>query len=256
MKSGYVMDFSDRTFREFVSDAIGIDIFLAKYHHGTNSKANRLRGFLKVESNYLAGKLIKAFCDYWLGRVRTGQIDFGPEEELYKECLRIAERLGSETIVEHIDALNPSSDDKDLGRLKQSIKESIDKQEPEAALDRLHTFLVKYVRQLCETHKLSVKKDDPLNSLFGKYVKHVVANKFIDSVMSEKILRFSINVLDAFNDVRNNYSFAHDNPLLNYNESLLIFNNIFNLITFIETIEHPVHKAEEQQQVDWTDLPF
>ena len=34
----------------------------------------------------------------------------------------------------------------------------------------------------------------------------------IDSEMTERILKSSIPVLEAFNDVRNNQSFAHDNP--------------------------------------------
>jgi len=41
--------------------------------------------------------------------------------------------------------------------------------------------------------------------------------------MTERILKSSISILDAFNDVRNNKSLAHDNPVLNRNESLLIF---------------------------------
>jgi hypothetical protein len=74
--------------------------------------------------------------------------------------------------------------------------------------------------------------------------------------MAEKILKFSINIIDAFNDVRNNKSFAHDNPILNYHESILIFNNISNTIKFIETIENKIQKTKQPQQADWTDLPF
>ena len=41
--------------------------------------------------------------------------------------------------------------------------------------------------------------------------------------MTLRILRSSISILDAFNDVRNNRSLAHDNAILNYDEALLIF---------------------------------
>ena len=58
--------------------------------------------------------------------------------------------------------------------------------------------------------------------------------------MSKKILRYSINILDAFNDVRNNKSLAHDNPLLNYNEAILIFNNLTNFLNFIKKIENKI----------------
>jgi hypothetical protein len=256
MKSGYVMDFSDRTFQEFVGDATGLDINSEKYHNASNSKANRLRGFIKVESNYIFGKLLSAFCKYWLAKVHTGQIDYQNDENLYKECIKIAERLKQESIVEHIDAIQPNSNDKDFALLAKSIKESIEKNEPESALDRLHTFVVKYVRQLCDNHVISHEKDETINSLFGKYVKHLTSNKLIDSMMSEKILKFSINIIDAFNDVRNNKSFAHDNPILNYQESILIFNNISNTIKFIEAIESKIQKNKQPQQANWTDLPF
>jgi hypothetical protein len=256
MKSGYVMDFSDRTFHEFVGEATGLDINAEKYHNASNSKAYRLRGFIKTESNHVLGKLLSAFCDYWLSKVYTNEIDYRDDENLYKECVKIAERLKQESIVEHIDAIQPNSDDKDFALLAKSIKESIEKNEPEPALDRLHTFVVKYVRQLCDNHGLPHEKDEPINSLFGKYVKNLVTNKLIDSIMAEKILKFSINIIDAFNDVRNNKSFAHDNPILNYQESILIFNNISNTIKFIETIENKIQNTKKPQQADWTDLPF
>ena len=256
MKSGYVMDFSVHTFQEFVGEATGLDINSEKYHYSTNSKANRLRCFIKIESNYVFGKLLSAFCNYWLAKVQTGQIDYINEENLYKECEKIAERLKQENIVEHLEAIQPNSDDKDFALLAKSIKESIEKNEPETALDRLHTFVVKYVRQLCDNHGLTHDKDEPVNSLFGKYIKHLTTNKLIDSLMAEKILKFSINIIDAFNDVRNNKSFAHDNPILNYSESILIFNNISNTIKFIETIENKIQKSKQPEQADWSDLPF
>jgi hypothetical protein len=259
MKSGYVMDFSNRTFQEFVEKATGLDIYSEKYHYGSNSKANLLRGFIKVESNYVFGKLLSAFCDYWLAKAQMGQIDYHKDEILYKECVKIAERLKQESIVEHLDAIQPNSDDKDFALLAKLIKESIEKNEPETALDRLHTFIVKYVRQLCDKHSLPYQKGEPLHSLFGKYAKHLIANKFVESAMADKILKYSINVLEAFNDIRNNKSLAHDNPILNYHESILIFNNITNAIKFIQTIEDKFDRKNKKTvtgKADWNELPF
>jgi hypothetical protein len=256
MKSGYVLNFSDRTFQEFVGEAVGLDIADVKYHYSSNSKANRLRKFTKVESNYTFGKLLSAFCDYWHSKVHTGEIDPRDEEDLYKECVKIAERLKQVRIVEHIDAIQPNVDDRDFKMLAKSIRESIEKNEPESALDRLHTFTFRYLRELCDKHKISHEKSDSLNAVFGKYIKFLVDNKHIESTMAEKILRYSINVIEAFNDIRNNKSFAHDNPILNYHESVLIFNNVSNTIKFIEIIEINLKKIKEPEQADWNDLPF
>lgn len=256
MKSGYVMDFSDRTFQEFVGEAVGLDIDNEKYHYSSNSKSNRLRQFFKVESNYTFGKLLSAFCDYWLSKVHTGEIDSRDNENLYKECIKIAERLKQESIVEHIDAIHPNVEDRNFKLLAKSIRESIEKNEPEAALDRLHTFTFRYLRELCDKHKISFEKTDSLNAIFGKYIKFLLDNKHIESAMAEKILKYSINVIEAFNDIRNNKSFAHDNPVLNYLESVLIFNNVSNTIKFIETIENSIKKTKVPEQADWNDLPF
>ena len=258
MERGFVMDFSDRTFQEFVGEAVDLDINDPKYHYSSNSKANRLRQFIKVESNYTVGKLLSAFCDYWLSKVQTDEIDYHDDENFYKECVKIADRLKQESIVEHIDAIKPNADDRDFKLLAKSIKESIEKNEPEAALDRLHTFTFRYLRELCDKHNITYDKADSLNAVFGKYVKFIVDNKHIESSMSEKILKYSINIIEAFNDIRNNKSFAHDNPVLNYHESVLIFNNISSTIKFIEFIETQMKKVNESEkaQETWDDLPF
>lgn len=57
MGSGYVLDFSDRTFQEYIGETTGINIYDAKYNYRSGSKANRLRGLWTVESNYIVGKV-------------------------------------------------------------------------------------------------------------------------------------------------------------------------------------------------------
>ncbi len=256
MKSGYVMDFSDRTFQEFVGEVVGLDINNEKYHYASNSKANRLRHFIKIESNYTFGKLLSGFCEYWLSKVHINEIDPRDDEQLYKECIIIAEKLKQKSIVEHIDVIQPNVDDKDFNLLAKSIRESIEKDEPEVALDRLHTFTFRYLRELHIRHLITYDKSESLNALFGRYIKFLVESKHIESVMAEKILKYSINLIEAFNDIRNNKSFAHDNPVLNYQESILIFNNVSNSIKFIESIEEQIKKVTLSEATIGTDLPF
>src|SRR5438105_10024307 len=107
----------------------------------------------------------------------------------------------------------------------------------EAGLDRLHTFVVKYVRVLCEKYGINTEREKPLHSLFGEYVKELKRSGRIESQMTERILKSSISVLEAFNQVRNERSLAHDNPVLNYSESLLIFNHVASSIRFIAALE-------------------
>lgn len=58
MDSGYVLNFSNRTFADFVMDSTGKDINDAEYNYGSGSKANCLRGFWKEEPNFVVGKLM------------------------------------------------------------------------------------------------------------------------------------------------------------------------------------------------------
>ncbi|MCH7827259.1 MAG: abortive infection family protein [Bacteroidetes bacterium] len=238
MKNGYVLDFSDKTFQEFISESISIDIYDAKYNYRSGSKANRLRCFWDEESNYLVGKLLDSLLQYWHSRTKAGYINNSySDKTIFYDCKNIVERLKRDNPVENINALQPNNDDRDFLILSKSIKDSIEENEPEVALDRLHTFVIKYVRELCNKHSISFSKGTPLHSLFGGYVKHLVKENKIESKMTELILNSSINVLESFNDIRNNKSLAHDNPILNYDESILIFNDVSNVIKFIESLE-------------------
>jgi hypothetical protein len=49
MSSGYVLDFCNRTFEEFILDCTGIEIYDSKYDYASGSKANRLRAFWDIE---------------------------------------------------------------------------------------------------------------------------------------------------------------------------------------------------------------
>ncbi len=88
MSGGYVLDFSTRSFRDFVIALTGIDIFDQKYDYESGSKANRLRAFLKLESNQTVGTLLAGFCTYIRSVIRDG-ID----EALLNDCETVANRL-------------------------------------------------------------------------------------------------------------------------------------------------------------------
>ncbi|WP_162051349.1 abortive infection family protein [Pontibacter pamirensis] len=255
MGNGYVLDFSDRTFQDFVLDKSELDILSEKYSYSSGSKANRLRRFWGVETNYIAGKLTAELIAYWKDKKIINEAETtAQEQELYEECLRIAQRLKQEFPIENIDAIQANNEDKDFKLLEKLIRESIERNEPETALDRLHTFVVKYVRELCRKHNIEYALTEALNSIFGKYVKHVVGTGLIHSAMAEKILKFSIQIMDAFNDVRNNRSFAHDNPILNYHESVLIFNNISSSIKFIDSIEEHLVVQQQEIKLEWKEF--
>lgn len=256
MGGGYVLNFSDRTFQEFILENVGIDAYDAKYAYRSGSKANRLRAIWDKESNYTISKLIFDLIEYWKETKRANQTPIEENEKfLFDECYKIAERLKSETLGEHIEAIQANTDEKSFHRLAESIRQGIENNKPDEALDRLHTFVVKYIRELCDKHGVSYDKNKPLHSFFGEYVKCLKSKNLIDAEMTERILKSSISILEAYNDVRNNKSYAHDNQLLNYNESLLIFRNISSIIEFLQHIELSNNTSNNNEKIE-IDLPF
>jgi hypothetical protein len=246
MRTGYVCDFSNRTFGDFVLENTGVDIYSDKY---SGSKATRLRAFWDKEPNYLVAKLLGEMIEYWKLQKATplyGYQVFNPV--LYEECKKIVTRFQSGGTVENMDALTANANDNDSVLLVQSIRASIDHNQPEQALDRLHTFVVKYIRQLCTRHAIPFNQDTPLHSLFGLYVKYLEQHSLIESEMSRNILKSSISVLDSYNYVRNNQSLAHANPLLNRDESVLICSDIFSLIKFVKSTEDKLTEKKRQEQ--------
>jgi hypothetical protein len=64
MGTGYVLDFTNRTFAEFVKDSTGRNIYDSRYDNASGSKAHRLRMFWQKEDNHLVAKLMSDLLDY------------------------------------------------------------------------------------------------------------------------------------------------------------------------------------------------
>jgi hypothetical protein len=238
MNNGYVLDFSDRAFSTFFEEHTGLDIDNEKYRHNrsSGSKANRMRGFWALEQDYVVAKVLNALIDY----AREGKC-FPPDvdDELVFEVATISSRLSRNegSAVPEIDSFTASVNDLDFEAAAKHIRGAIENNEPATALDRLHLFVMKFLRTHCEYRGIEVNREKPMHSMMGEYVKALRSAGMIESDMTDRILRSSISVLEAFNDVRNNKSLAHDNPILNDSEAWLIFSHIGASIRFIREVE-------------------
>lgn len=109
MSSGYVLDFSNRTFQEFVLDSVGIDIFNTKYAQASGSKAHRLRSFLATESNAIAGKLLSDLLEL------MGDAKEGEQANAFRKCEATVARLLAPPVADppsEFDAMRVTADDK------------------------------------------------------------------------------------------------------------------------------------------------
>ena len=64
MNSGYVLNFSDRTFAQFFAEELNIDIDDTIYAQTGNSKGKRLRSFLQIVDKQTVVKTLKVLWEY------------------------------------------------------------------------------------------------------------------------------------------------------------------------------------------------
>lgn len=94
MSGGYVLDFSNSTFQQFVYDITKIDIYNSKFEHFGDSKAKRLRAFWQIESDYNVGFLTKEMLDYWKTNKNLNNEKINDHENIiFLDCVQIANQL-------------------------------------------------------------------------------------------------------------------------------------------------------------------
>ena len=105
MKDGYVLDFGNRTFRDFMHEHAGLDIYDDRFRISGGSKANLLRVFWKIEPNHVVAKVADALVDFG-GETRSWTDD----ETVVTEMLQIAIRLRRSSNVPDVDAFTSTVD--------------------------------------------------------------------------------------------------------------------------------------------------
>lgn len=113
MASGFVLDFSDRTFAEYIRESTGRDIEREQYHVNGRSKAKRLRAFWTQEPNPIVGKLISDLLDY--------SEDTGAQAQV---CRLIANRLkgtAAQPLPKPPEANKPAVNEKEYERLATAL---------------------------------------------------------------------------------------------------------------------------------------
>lgn len=106
MGGGYVCDFSDRTFGDFVMEATSVDVYSVEYEEGGTSKANRLRTFWKNEDDSVTAKLLKEIIEYQKIQKQTSKEEWNASnEELYRGCLDIANKIKGKSVISSNDAI-------------------------------------------------------------------------------------------------------------------------------------------------------
>lgn len=94
MGGGYVLNFSNPSFQQFLFNVCHVDIYTSKYEIFGDSKANRLRAFWHLESDKAVGTLINELLAYRKAHQKIKGVEYSKTDAiLFNDCLRIANRL-------------------------------------------------------------------------------------------------------------------------------------------------------------------
>lgn len=232
MTSGYVLNFSDRTFDDFIKRKFGIDARAPAYTVDGDSKAKRLRALLR---SLVPGAQAEVLRALWEHRQQyTVHSDL--ERHIEERFLSMVAQLESSEQPIDLEVIEAFTDDPTLAELIEAIQRDIQANKPNAALDRLHTYSMKKFADLLARDGITVGHGDALHARAGRYINSLRQAGQI-SEFSEKIAKSALQVSEQFNQVRNNRSLAHDNSILGVAEGRYVFETVLSLLRFIKSLD-------------------
>lgn len=236
MESGYVLNFSDRTFAQFFADEFRVDIDDPQYSVNGGSKGKRLRQFLQASSSIMASRALRALWSYRREMLAMAGHITDPLQHAESKMFEIIGKLEGKAGRASTDALERFTQDETLEELIASIERDITAHKPQVALDRLHTYCMKKFAHLLVMRGEEPQPNETLNGRAGRYFNPLRKTGKVRPI-SEKIMKSTVETFELFNSIRNNESLAHDNVLVEANEARFIFEAIINLLRFTKSIE-------------------
>jgi len=142
-RSGYVLDFTDRTFTEFFYD-YKINIDEEKYHRYGRSKMKRLRAFWDIEINAIVGHVLEGLLEYAINI-----------NEVNEDDRKLAKK--------YINRLQGKNDVKDM-----TNEEFLQKNYPKIDLSKLEldSAYEQVVKQRIDEIKIALTNNMPLSAIF------------------------------------------------------------------------------------------
>lgn len=236
MDDGFVLNFSKAGLNNFIRNSVNIDVNTIEYlskvknRYNSQSNANILRYFWENEDDSKTLKLIHDLIDYY---DENGFVEYYEKEDEFIKAKIILNKYYNPTEIQ-----NEISDEKRIIDLIDEINFIIEERNPIFAIDKLHTLVHNILRKLCNSHGISFNKEDRVDELFRKYEKFLEENNFIESKMTKSIIKQTGTLLSQFNDIRNNNTYVHDNPVLNQFESEFIYKQVLNILYFINAVDN------------------
>ena len=226
--AGYVWDFNDITFQEFIQGCTGCNINSEKYKENGTSKEKRLRQFLIVEENSRVILLLKELLDYGVRR------NFLLKTYIPKINRIIKELKKYEKTIQVKDSIIKNKKEEEL--LLKEIKEKISRYQYEFAIDRLHTLLKYKYEAIFKSINREIK-GETLDSITGELNNILRQNEVFKEKTTFSILSATKKIMKDFDDARNNKTYAHANNIMEKNEAEFLCIYMIDYYNFINKID-------------------
>lgn len=244
MGGGYVMDLTNRELVDLVRDELAVELDDVAYAARGTSKANRLRCLIEAGGADQVARLLRALWDHREHRAWTPRDEVEERPTVVRaRYMAVVERLDRRAGASDTEALSRFAEGATLDELIEAINRDAAAGRHAAALDRLHTYCMKRFMHLLVERGLDCSREEALHSRVGKLVKHLNGGGGLRPITAQ-ILRNSVGVLQAFNDVRNNALFAHDNEIVGPDEARLIFDSVLATLRFVDRL--PTSRGDGQ----------
>ncbi len=238
MREGYVLDFSNKTFAEFMDDELQVDIYADQYSAVGTSKAKRLREFWRIESAELcASSLLKL----WSYRETLGgefaAKDAVTEARNKSEIDALIAKISDGVIADLGSTFTTHTSQKQVSitELVAAIERDFKVGDFPALMDRLHTYSDAKLGHLLDCQNIQYNRSTPLNGKLGLYCKHLESNGNL--AQSVALLKRTVPLFEQLNEVRNNHSFAHPAQVLDHSSARYLFDMTTATLRHLKAID-------------------
>lgn len=212
IQNGYVLDFSDKTFENFVLESVDEDINNEKYLILGASKGKRLKSFWKNAEKQKIIKLSLDLLDHW---DRITQIKEERDIKSYEICKEYFEKLINsnynlvKTTIEsklNNDVLSHKFISEQIEKANRKIETS----DYSGAITNSRTLIEQVLKELCLRFKLEIDNSGDLQKLY-KIVANNMNLKITENSPEniKQILSGFINIINGIAPLRNLASDAH-----------------------------------------------
>ena len=233
---GGVLDFSIRTMTEWFEERFGLKVFQERFQVDGGSKGKTLRGFVEVAEPHLVADVLRELWAYRIQRPDFAEDNDEQEARLKAWLEQFAEELESASSLNLDEAVKDFSGDTSLPKLRASIAADLTAENPDVALDRVHTYCVKRYRNLLAARGQHLTNRTPLEAIFGAYGRMLRDDNAVSDIALPP-LRIQHKLFECLNNARNKRSLAHDNELLDVSEAQFIIDSVLASLGFIERLE-------------------